>query len=402
VDAPLVLGVDAGSARVAVVLAELAEARPQVIGVGLVPCTGVRRGVVVDMEATARAIRAAVSQACDMAGRSQATRAVLSISGPHIQSTLGIAEIPVHRPSRGVTPEDVRKVLDTAAQLELPAGREVIHLVPRGYAVDGADGVSDPVGLLGRRLEGTVHLIIGDSLPVQNALRTASAAGLKVIDYQLAVRAAGQAVLTPEERQAGVLLVDFGAQTTGVAVYDRGHLLHTGLLDIGSDQITHDLARTLSLPGSVAEELKTQRGWAATDLCPDDRFELVSPSGQRVRQLTDKQIAAIIEPHVQGLLREVAAEVRRSRYQGLFPGGLVLTGGGSRLQGLAATAADGLALPARIGVAPDPLAGQPEFATAAGLVMWGARLVQEVAAAAGPRSTEKRSRLRNWFGRLFR
>ncbi len=401
-DGPLILGIDAGSSRTVAVLAELADDRPQIIGVGVKPCAGVRRGVVVDLEAAAVAIRQAVAEACEMAGRTVATKSVVGVSGTHIFSIVGSAEVPVQRPAQGVGPADVRRALDSAANVELPAGREVIHVVPRSYAVDGNEGAMDPMGLSGRRLQAKAHLVTGESLSVQNGLRAALRAGLQVGDYQVGIRAAGQAVLTPAECESGVLLLDIGAGTTGLAIYDHGHLLHVAVLPLGGEQITEALVTALQIPLAVAEGLKTKRGWAAVDLCPDTQFELVTPSGQRVRALTDRQLAAIIEPRVLELIGQVALEVKRSGYKGLFPAGLVLTGGSSRLQGLAAVAADSLGLAARVGVPMDALVSEPEYATAAGLVHWGARLAEdEAAAAVDEKSRDRWSAVTRWFKGLF-
>jgi len=402
-DGSLILGIDAGSSRTVAVLAELADNRPQVIGVGVKPCVGVRKGVVVDLESAAVAVRQAVSEACQMAGRSDATRAVVGVSGTHILSIVGSAEVPVQRPARGIGPADVRRALDLAANIEMPAGREVIHVVPRSYAVDGNEGAMDPLGLSGRRLQARAHLVTGDSLRVQNGLRAAMRAGLQVGDYQVGIRAAGQAVLTPAECESGVLLLDIGAGTTGLAVYDHGHLFHLAVLPLGGEQITEALVTDLQVPLAVAEELKTKRGWAAVDLCPDAPFELVTPSGQRIRELTDRQLAETISPRVQELLGQVALEVKRSGYKGLFPAGLVLTGGGSRLQGLVSVAADSLGLSVRVGIPTDPLVCEPEYATAAGLVHWGARLAEdEAAVAAEAKSRDRWSAVTRWMKGLFR
>ncbi len=400
----LVLGVDAGSARTVAVLAELAEGKPQIIGCALVPCTGVRRGVVVDLEATAGAMKQAVVQACEMAGRQGITRAVIAISGSHVRSVVGESQVVVHRPGIGVTAEDVRRALDAAAAVDLPDGREVIHVVPRSYRLDEAEGIADPVGLAGRSLTAQAHLITGEALPVQNSLRAAVRAGLQVVDYQLAIRAAGQAVLTPEEREAGVLLLDIGSGTTSVAVYDRGHLWHCSVIPVGGDHITSDLASLLHIPLSLAEQIKRERGWAAADLCPEEsRFELVNPSGSRVREVEDRQVAAIIESRVSEILQLAAETVKRSGYAGLFPAGLVLTGGGSRLQGLVGFAADSLGLVARLGTAEGPLVGEPEYAVAAGLVHWGARLAEdEAAAAAEAQSHDNWGAIRRWLSGWFR
>lgn len=398
----LVLGVDTGSARTVAVLAEVAEGRPRVIGVGRVPCQGLRRGVVVDLEATAAAIEQAVKQACDQAGCQPVSRAVISISGGHIATVGGSASVPVHRPSHGVAPEDIRRALDSAAAVELAPGRKVIHVLPRAYRLDNADGVADPLGMAGRQLEAEVNLVTGDELPVENGLRAAMRAGLQVSDYLVGVRAAGQAVLTREERDAGVLLLDIGAGTTSVAVYDRGHLWHLAIIAVGGERITSDLAALLQVPVAVAEELKLQRGWASVDLCPDTRFELVSPSGHKVRELDDRQLAAIIEPRVEEILQLAAATIKRSGYAGLIPGGLVLTGGGSQLQGLLEVAADSLGLKARIGIPEGELLGKPEYATVAGLVAWGALLAESEAAATAEEQRRTGNRIKNWLTALFR
>ncbi|HWI66310.1 MAG TPA: cell division protein FtsA [Symbiobacteriaceae bacterium] len=398
----LVLGIDAGSANTAAVLADLAGGSPQIIGVGLVPSNGVRRGMVVDLTAAAESIRAAVAQATGMAGRGGEAAAVASVNGTHIQSVIWSAEVPVHRPSAGVTPEDVRRALDEAAVVELAAGREVIHVLPRAYRLDQADGVANPLGLAGRRLGVEAHLITAESLPRQNYLEAMRQAGLNVADFQLGIRAAGDVVLTREEREAGVLLLDIGAGTTGVAVYDRGHLWYVSVLPVGGEHITADLAALLQIPVSSAEQLKIERGWAAAEQAPDTGFELVSPSGKSAREVTDKQVAQIIESRVLEILQLAAGQVKRSGYAGLFPGGLVLTGGTARLKGLAPLAADCLGLPARTGAPEGVLVNGPEFATAVGLVQWGARLAQDEAAAAARAAEQNRSaRIKNWLRSLF-
>jgi cell division protein FtsA len=403
VERNLVLGVDAGSAHVVATLAEIAEGEPQVIGVGLVPSAGVHRGVIVDMKAVGEAIRQAVEKACQMAECPGVTRAVVSVSGSHILPLVGSAAVPVHRPSAGVLPEDVRRALDAAAAVELPAGREVIHVAPRSYRLDGSGPMRDPIGLCGRSLEAEVQLITGEALPVQNHLRAVREAGFEVVDYQVAVRAAGEAVLTPQEKEEGVLLLDMGAGTTSVAVYEKGHLFHVAVLPVGGEHITHDIAQLLRVPAGTAEQVKRERGWAEPALAPDTTFELVSPSGRKVREVSDKQVAEIIGPRVEEILQMAAGTVKRSGYGGLFPGGLVLTGGGSRLRGIEAVAADCLCLPTRIGVAQGPLVGEPELSTAAGLVRWGVHLVRdEVSATQEVTRQDRFGRIRDWLKALFR
>jgi len=402
VERNLVLGIDAGSATVVAALAEIALGEPHVIGVGLVPSAGLHRGLVVDAKAAGEAIRQAIEKACQMADCTGVNRAVVSVSGAHILSLVGESEVPVHRPTVGVTPEDMRRALDSAAAIELPEGREVIHVAPRLYELDGNGPVREPLGLAARRLRAVVQLVTGEGLPIQNHLRVVREVGLEVVDYQVAVRAAAEAVLSSEEREAGVLQLDIGAGTTGVAVYEKGHLYHISVLPVGSDHITHDIATVLRIPVGTAEQLKRERGWATPDMSPDTTFELVSPSGRKVSEVSDKKLAEIIAPRVEEILQLAASTVKRSGYAGLFPGGLVLTGGGSRLQGLVEVAADCLSLPTRLGRPEGPLVAEPELATAAGLVRWGANLAQDEAAVAAE-STKRNGtqRLRDWLRALF-
>jgi cell division protein FtsA len=402
VERTLVLGIDAGSAKVAVTLAEIAEGEPHIIGVGMAPCYGVRKGLVVELAATAGAIREAVVKACEMAGNPNVIRSVVSISGLHIRSLTGSAEVSITRPAQGVSPEDIRRALDQAAAVELSPEREVIHVVPRSYRVDGAEGVMEPVGLAGRMLAAEAHLITGEKLPLQNHFRAVAEAGLEVTDFQLGVRAAGAAVLSRQEKEAGVLLLDIGAETTAVAVYDRGYLWHVSVIPVGGAHITGDIATLLRTPVATAEQLKIERGWAATNLAPDTRFELATPSGLNTREVEDKQLAEIIDSRVQEILSLVASEVKRSGYAGLFPGGMVLTGGGSQLRGLVAVAADCLSLSTRLGTPDGPIAAGPEFATAAGLVYFGARRVtDEVAVAVETEKRDPWTRIKYWFKDLF-
>lgn len=358
--------------------------------------------MVVDLQAAGQAIRRAVDEACKMAECPEVNQAVVAVSGAHLRTVLGSAEVPVLRPTVGVAPEDVRRALDAAAGLELPPGFEVIHVAARRYRLDGNGPVRDPLGLCGRSLEAEAQLVAGDALAVQNHLRVVRSIGLEVVDYQVAVRASAEAVLTDQEKEEGALLLEMGGGTTGVAVYDQGHLFHVAVLPVGGEHITSDIATLLQVPVATAEQLKCERGWAAPAMAPDTSFELVSPSGRNVREVTDKYLAEIIAPRVEEILQMAAAAVKQSGYEGLFPGGLILTGGGSRLSGLAEVAADCLSLPTRIGVAPAPLVSEPELSTAAGLVRWGAVLARDEAAVTQEAKGKNRlGRIRDWLRALF-
>jgi len=406
----LVLGLDPGSSHVAAALAErTAEGDVQIIGVGLVPSAGVYRGLISDLGAAADAMRRAADAACAMADRPRVSRAVIGVSGAHLRSEVGVAEVSVPRPAAGVSPEAVRSALDAAGAAVAPeTGRERVHVIPRSYRLDGSVPLRDPLGLCGRTLEAEVLVVTGDALQVQNHLRAARHASFEVADYLVTVRAAGEAVLTPEEREQGVLLLDIGGGTTGVAVYDGGHLFHLAVLPVGGDHITHDLATVLRLPVETAERVKREKGWASPLLAPEGSFEVPTPSGLNRREITVKHVAEIIGSRVEEILQMAAAAVKRSGYTGLFPAGLVLTGGGSRLQGLDAFAGDCLNLKARIGTPPGPLAAEPEMAVAVGLALWGARAVPGDEAEARDEPEEparekpaRTGRIRDWLRALF-
>jgi cell division protein FtsA len=397
-----VLSVDAGSAHVRAVLAEVSKDGSRLIGVGEAASAGIRRGAVTDLAAAVGAIQTAVTRACSSAGLAEVPQAVLGISGAHLRTVAGAAEVAVHRPSAGITALDIRRALDAAAAVELPEGRESIHVLPRGYQVDGAEGVSDPLGLAGRSLRAEVTVVTGDAYAVQNGLRAATAAGLQLLDYGVGARAAGEAVLTHEERMEGVLHIDLGGGTTTVAVWEEGHLWDLIVLPVGSDHITADVATVLRIPLHQAEALKRERGWASPQQADlEALIELPSPSGLTARWVKEGELAQIIGSRVEEILQLAANGVKRSGYTGLFPAGLVLSGGGSHLRGLVSFAGDALGLPARQAATADPLAPGPEWSTAVGLVQWGIRRLATAPAAAAAEPISPWRRVKDWLAGLF-
>lgn len=386
-------------------LAEVGAGDPRIIGVGSSPSEGIKRGMVTDLTAAAAAISQAVAQA-DRGGRlAGEAKAVLGVSGPHVRSVVGRAEVMVEDPSTGVAPLDVERATNSAGSVELPEGRQVIHVIPLGYQLDGAEGVTDPVGLAGRILTAEAHLITVDGLPVQNYLRAAIKAGVQVADYQLGLYAAAEAVLTKEERQAGTLVLDMGAGLTGMAIYAGGRLHHVQLVPVGAEHITRDLASVLQVPVHVAERLKTERGWATVLQCPDTSLELISP-GQKTREMQDRRLAQIIEPRVQEIFHLVAEAVKNAECGEVPLGSVVLTGGGARLKGIAEAASNWFGMPARIGVPSGASGDGPEFSTAVGLVHWGAAAVQAGIGATEETGQEQeqqdnRGGHTNWLSGLF-
>lgn len=404
-EAKAVLAVDIGSTRVAALVADISGSEAAITGLGLARCAGLRKGVVVDIEGTAQAIRHAVDTAQSMAG-TRLTGACISVSGSHLQSLTGEAEAAVTRPETGIAPEDVQGLLEGATAVGLPPDRELIHVIPRQYSVDGTEGIRDPVGMIGRRIQVLAHLLTGHTGAIQNLLRSVVKAELTVQDYLVAVRAAGEAVLTREDREAGTLLLDIGGGTTSVGVYENGHLWHAAVLPIGGEHITSDISVGLRLPVPQAEELKIERGWALRDMASPERFEVPGPSGRGTREISEMLLAEIIESRVHELFHLAAREVKLSGYAGLFPGGIVVTGGTGELKGMAQATADYFDLPARLGTplgysGPVQVSTAPGLSVAAGLVRWGAHLASAEAAA----STEQQEdafwgRVKRWFTSL--
>jgi cell division protein FtsA len=399
-----VLGVDAGSAHVRAVLAEVSRDGSRLVGFGNAEARGIRRGMVTDLGAAMAAVATAATRACTQAGLAELPGAVVAVGGAHLWSIPGSSTVPVHRPSSGITPLDLRRALDGAAQVELPEGREVIHVLPRGYQVDEAEGVSDPVGLAGRTLRAEVTLVTGDGFAVQNLLRAVTTAGLTVLDYGAGARFAGELLLTSLERESGVLHLDLGASTTTVAVWEEGHLWDLFVLPVGSDHITADLATVLRIPVAQAEQLKQSHGWAsASQADPELQIDLPTPSGAVVRQVPETELAQIIGSRVEEILQLAANGVKRSGYTGLFPAGLVLSGGGSQLRGLLPFASDSLGLPARIASAPEGAPGL-EWSTAVSLALWGAQRLTpaEVETAAAAETTAGPfAKMKRWLAGLF-
>ncbi len=370
----VVAGLDIGTNKVAVVVGQsTGEDRVDIIGVGTSPSTGMRRGVVVDIDSTVHAIAEACQKAERMAG--VAVKSVYaSVGGPHMATTKNRGVVAVSRDDREITTEDQARVLEAARVLNIPSDREIVHVLPRQYIVDGYDGVKDPVGMVGVRLEVEALIVTGAITSLQNVLRCIYKAGLEVNDLVLSALAAGEAVLQPAERELGVMLVDLGAGTTNVAIFDQGTLWQAAVIPVGAGHITNDIAVGLRTPVQQAETIKVLHGRASAAECDDEvYFDIPSVGGSSQRQISQRMLATIIEARVQELLDLVGQQLKFLGYPHVLPAGLVLTGGGARLDGLSESAAARLGLPVRIGV---PLLGggledmvqDPALAAAVGLV----------------------------------
>lgn len=373
-----IVGIDVGSSKVCTLVSEVNDEEEGfcVIGVGLAPSRGVRKGVVVNVADTTADIVASVERAERTSGY-EIERAYVGLSGTHVSSLNSRGVVGISRREHGIALEDVDRVLDAARAIAVPHNQEVVHVIPRGYIVDGQGGVRDPVGIHGFRLEVEAHIVTGSSPAIQNLVKCVEGAGVEVDELVLAGIAAGDAVLTNTEREMGVVLADIGADTADIAIFIDGTVWHTVTLGMGGKYITGDISIGLRLPPAAAEQVKIQHGHAcASQVSPDARFT-VSPFGGETSQVIPRwKLAQIIEARAEEILSMIQQEIKRSGYDGLLPAGVVLCGGTAQLSGIQELGRDILGLPVRVG-APQELHGlvdlvsNPAHAVGAGLIGWG-------------------------------
>jgi cell division protein FtsA len=408
----LIVGLDLGTTKICAVIAEVQPGGGiNVIGVGIKPSNGLRKGVVVNIEATIESVKTTVAEAERMAGV-QVGSVFAGIAGGHIKGLNSHGVIAVSRKDKEITREDVDRVVDAARAIALPLDREVIHVIPQEFIIDNQDGIKEPIGMSGVRLEAEVHIVTGAVTSVQNIIKSVERAGYAVEDIVLQPLASAEAVLTPDERELGVVLVDIGGGTTDIAVFVDGALWHSSVIAIGGNQLTADIAVGLRTPNHEAEEIKRQFGCALTSLVEEGQ-ELVVPGvgGRAPRRLPRRELAAIIQPRMEELFELVDAEIKKNGFEEKAAAGVVLTGGASLLVGIEQLAEEILQAPIRIGV-PRNITGMtdivnsPKCATAVGLVCFGAK--SRPAAGGTPRFSNERNlfgrtleRMREWFSDYF-
>ncbi|HUZ90168.1 MAG TPA: cell division protein FtsA [Candidatus Acidoferrales bacterium] len=380
-----VVGLDLGTSKVAVVIAEADEyGEISVLGVGEVPSEGARRGVVVNIDKTVHAIQAAIVAAERMAGV-RAESVVVSIAGPHISSQISRGVIAVARPDRDIDADDVQRVIEAARAVSVPSDRQVIHVLPRTFVVDGQEGVKEAVGMSGHRLEVETLIVTGAQTSVQNVIKCVHQSGLDVEDVVYQGFAAGEGVLQANEVELGACLIDIGAGTTDVVIYTEGSALHLAALPVGGNHVTNDIAIGLRTTLSDAEVLKLHYGHTLPELIPaEELIEVRQVGGDRLMASPRRFLAEIIGPRLREIFHMARAEVKKSGFEGLLPAGVIVTGGGARLMGTTDAAqavfdsAVRLGLPGGVGGLADR-AGGPSYATAIGLVRWGVRAQPAVA-----------------------
>lgn len=370
------IGIDVGSSTVRVLVAQLEpqQSQPVIMGVGTAPMSGVQRGVVTDVEEAV----SAVGRALDVAERISGVpveRAYVSMNGSHISSQNSRGVIAVSRADGEISSDDIARVINAAQAISLPNNREILHVLPQNFIVDGQEYIHDPVGMTGVRLEVEAHIIEGSAPFIKNVTKVINQAGIHIEDFVFAPLAAAAAVLEKRQKELGVVLVDMGAGTTSIVVYEENRLLHTAVLPFGSSHITNDIAIGLRTSIDVAETIKIEHGTALADDVKANEMIVVESEGNEQDTVSRKEVANIISARLDEILQFVDRELKRVGRSGLLPAGVILTGGGAHIDGLIELAKKKLRLPVRIGK-PVALAGlseqtqDPSFAVAVGLISW--------------------------------
>src|SRR5712692_954379 len=407
----LAVGLDVGTTKICAIVAEpAARGVLNIIGVGTAPSRGLRRGIVVNIDSTVEAIKTAVGEAEQMAGV-EVSGVYAGVAGGHVRGVNSRGVVPITGKHHEVSEADVERVIEAARAVNLPQDREIIHVLPQSFVVDDGDGVREPIGMSGVRLEVEVHVVTGAVTSVQNVVRSVNRAGLTVQDIVLEPLASAEAVLSPDEKELGVLLIDIGGGTTDAALFREGAIWHTAILPLGGDHITNDIAVGLRTPTGEAEDLKKRYGCSLTSLVREDEtIEVPSVGGRKPRQLSRQILSEIVQPRVEEIFTLVARELSKCALQDAATAGVVVTGGTSIMEGVPELAEQVLDLPARRGV-PGALGGladvvrSPIYATGVGLAVYGARGRSPARgpfdAGDGRLFVRLARRVSEWFGEIF-
>lgn len=402
----LVVGLDIGTTKICAIVGVMTEEGLDVVGIGTSPSRGMRKGVVINIESTVNAIRKALQEAELMAG-CEIKSVFAGIAGGHIKGINSQGVIAIK--NREVTNEDVRRVIDAAKALAIPMDREVIHILPQEFIIDDQDGIKEPLGMSGVRLEARVHIVTGAVASAQNIIKSCNKAGVDVGDIVLEQLASSEAVLTPDEKDLGVALVDIGGGTTDIAIFVAGAIKHTSVLSLGGNHLTNDIAVGLRTPSAEAEKIKQLSGCCLSSMVgKDETIEVPSVGGREPRILSRQLLAEILEPRVEEIFTLVNREIVKSGYEDLIASGVVLTGGSAILPGMPELAEQIFDLPVRRGKPIDiggltDVVNSPIYATGVGLVKYGSRNMQTRNFAIGQENLFDRvtRRMKEWFGEFF-
>ncbi len=371
----LVVGLDIGTSKVLMIVAGMnREGAVEVIGIGHQPASGLRKGVVADIESTVHSIKGAVEDAAVMSD-CQIGSVYVGIAGAHIGSIDSHGVVAIQ--DNEVTEGDVERVIDAAKAMAIPNGQQILHVLPREFVIDGQDGIRKPIGMCGVRMEVRVHIITGATSAVQNIMKCVRRCGLEVDDIILEPVASGEAVLTQDEKELGVCMVDIGGGTTDIAIFHEGAISHTVVIPIAGNQVTNDIAIAFHTSTQAADEIKMEYGCSLAQLVEDDQtIEIPGMGGRPSRALSRRSLADVIEPRIEELLLLIQAEIRKSGYESVIGSGIVITGGTSRLEGMVELAEEIFHLPVRQGLSGyegkhHEMIRNPIYSTAMGLVQFG-------------------------------
>jgi cell division protein FtsA len=398
----LIVGLDIGTTKIACIVGEVTEDGIDIIGIGTAPSRGIRKGVVVNIDATVQSIERAVQEAEHMAG-CEITSVYAGIAGGHIKGMNSHGTVAVK--DKEVREGDVQRVIDSAKAVAIPMDREIIHVLPQEFIVDSQDGIREPLGMAGVRLEAKVHIVTAAVTSAQNIVKCCNRTGLQVADIVLEPLAAAEAVLHEDEKELGVALVDIGGGTCDIAIFSDGAIVHTSVLPLGGNHLTNDVAVGLRTPLDAADKIKQRYGCCVASMVnPDETIEVPSVGGRSPRIISRSMLVDIVMPRMEEIFECVKREITKAGYGDHLASGIVLTGGTTALEGTTELAEEVLGVPARRGL-PRNLGGlvdvvrSPAYATGVGLVQYGARHVHNLTLRAPDRTIWRK--MRGWVADIF-
>jgi len=399
----LIVGLDIGTSKVVAIVGEVTpDGDIEVIGIGSHPSRGLKKGVVVNIESTVQSIQRAVEEAELMAG-CQIHSVYAGIAGSHIRSLNSHGIVAIR--DKEVSTADVERVIDAARAVAIPADQRILHILPQEFIIDNQEGIREPIGMSGVRLEAKVHMVTGAVSAAQNIIKCVRRCGLEVDDIILEQLASSYSVLTDDEKELGVALIDIGGGTTDMAVFTEGAIRHTSVIPIAGDQVTNDIAVALRTPTQHAEEIKIKYACALTQLAsPDETIEVPSVGDRAARRLARQTLAEVVEPRYEELFTLVQAELRRSGFEDLCAAGIVITGGSAKMEGVVELAEEIFHMPVRLGL-PQYVGGlvdvvkNPIYSTGVGLLLFGYqnRALREAEARMGGGFNSMLKKMKSWF-----
>jgi cell division protein FtsA len=402
----VIVGLDIGTTKTCAIVGEVTEQGINIVGIGSHPSEGLRKGVVVNIDSTVESIRKAVEEAEHMSG-CEIRSVYVGVAGGHIkgQNSLGIVAVK----GREVDDEDVQRAIEASKAVAVPLDREILHALPQSYIVDEQDGIRDPVGMSGVRLEAKVHIVTGASTSIQNVVKSVNRVGLDIDEIVLEQVASSEAVLSDDEKDLGVALLDIGGGTTDIAIFAEGSIKHTAVIPVGGNYLTSDIATGLRTPMSEAEKIKINYGCAYMPLIPkEETIEVPSVGGREAREVSRQILGRIIEPRMEEILNLAYKEIIRSGYEDILAAGIVITGGTSITKGVVELAEQLFNMPVRhgypVGVGGlSDVVNSPMYATGVGLIIYGSKHMSRDNLGKGGSSAVGGliRKIKNWFLEFF-